>query len=339
VEVTEHQLIERECPCGARTRAQAPAGVGAPVQYGPRMMAVIVYLYIGQFLSKKRTAQALNELFAIPVSEGTVAAAVQRAAGGLDDFLALMRERIGAAPVVNFDETGLRVDARLRWVHSASTGFYSLIVVHDNRGTKGMAALGVLPGYTGVAVHDAWAPYDTYTDSTHALCNAHVLRELQAVTDAHTGAADWCWATQTAQALRELKHHAETAGGTGHDPDAVAETLRRYRSGVRIGAKATAGRATRLQAKHHALARRLIERESDYLRFLHDPAVPFDNNAAEREIRMVKLRQKVSGCLRTLTGAEQFAAIRSYLATATKHGIGHLHALSELAEGRAWMPA
>lgn len=349
VAVTEHHFLERECACGQRTRAVAPAQIAAPVQYGPRINAIIVYLYMGQFLSKARTAQALSELFDVPVSEGTVSAAVTRAAGGLATFTDLVRERITAAPVVNFDETGLRVESKLHWVHSASTDRYSLLGVHPKRGTEGMKALGVLPTFTGIAVHDAWAPYDTYTTATHALCNAHVLRELQAVTD-HAAGADpdaWCWATQTADALRDLLHLAETAApGTaaadpdsGVDPAKLAEILHAYRSAVILGAGSTAARTSKLQAKHHALAKRLTAREADYLRFLHDPAVPFDNNAAEREIRMVKLRQKVSGSQRTLRGARHFAAIRSYTATASKHGINMFHALTELVSGRVWLPA
>jgi transposase len=344
VKVSEHRLVERQCGCGARTRADAPVGVDRPVQYGPRIAAIIVYLYVGQFLSKKRTAQALAELFGTPISHGTVAVMTARATDGLDSFLELVRGQIAAAPVVHFDETGLRVDGKLRWVHSASTGKYSLIIVHDKRGTAAMDAAGVLPQFTGVAVHDAWAPYDTYRDASHALCNAHALRELQAITD-QSPTGQWCWAEQTADALREMKDLVDTAltatGGnlTGIDQAALSDARHRYRSAVQIGASTTCDRATKMQAKHHALARRLIKRQDDYLRFTTDPAVSFDNNAAEREIRMIKVRQKVSGCLRTLTGAEQFCAIRSYLATVRKHDIGFFHALTTLADGHAWMPA
>jgi transposase len=160
----------------------------------------MVYLYAGQFLSEKRTAQALAELFGTPVSEGTVAAVTERAAAGLGGFLELVRDRITAAPVAHFDETGLRVDSKLRQVHSAPAGGYSLIIVHDKRGTDAMKEAGVLPEFTGVAVHDAWAPYDTYTAATHALCNAHVLRELQAAVIDQSPAGRWCWAEQTSDA-------------------------------------------------------------------------------------------------------------------------------------------
>ena len=342
VRVVEHQLITRRCTCGATTCADAPDGVDAPVAYGPRAAAIMVYLYVGQFLSKRRAARALAELFGTPVSEGTVAAVTKRAADGLDTFTVRVRERIAASQVAHFDETGLRVDGKLRWVHSASTGRYSLVTVHDKRGVAAMDAAGVLPAFGGIAVHDAWAPYDSYTHATHALCNAHLLRELQAVTDT-TGDGRWCWATQASDALRAMKNlvdAAHAADGTLATLDAarLAQARHLFHSAVVIGANDTKTRATKLMAKHHALARRLLDRQADYLRFTTDVRVPFDNNTAERDIRMIKLRQKVSGCLRTLTGAEQFCAIRSYLATAAKHGIHHFDALAALTDGRPWQP-
>jgi hypothetical protein len=210
-----------------------------------------------------------------------------------------------------------------------------------------MNAAGVLPAFTGVAVHDGWAPYDTYDQATHARCNAHVLRELQAVIDHHThnsGQDVWCWAAQAAGALRTMKHLIDEAlarDGTLNSVDTVrmAEAKHDFRSAARLGARATAARATNLEKDHNALARRLLGKHDDHLRFTLDARVPFDNNAAEREIRMIKFRQKVSGCLRTLTGAEQFCAIRSYLATTAKHGIGLLDALTRLAEQHPWLPA
>jgi transposase len=340
--VTEHQLVTRRCGCGTDTTATAPAGIEAPTQHGPRLRAVIVYLYIGQMLSKKRTAQALAELFGAPVSTGTVGTVTARAAAGLDGFLQQVTGSLVAAPAAHFDETGLRVAGRLHWVHSASTGKYSLITVHPKRGTAAMEDAGVLPGFTGIAHHDAWAPYDTYTQAVHALCNAHALRELIAVAE-QTPDGDWCWATQTIDALLTMKNLAEEARATpaglaGIDTTKLGTALHAYRSAINLGAAATAARNGKLQAKHHALARRLLDRQADYLRFTTDPAAVFDNNPAEREIRMIKLRQKVSGCLRSLTGAEQFCAIRSYLATATKHGLGFFTALIALTQSRPWLP-
>jgi transposase len=158
VRVTEHQLIEREWICGQRTRAGATAGADGPVQYGPRIAAIIVYLYAGQFLSRQRTAQALAELFGVPLSAGTVAGITARAAGRLGDFLERAREEIAASPVAGFDETGFRAEGKLHWVHCARTARYTLLMVHPRRAAKAMEAMGVLPSFTGVAVHDAWAP-------------------------------------------------------------------------------------------------------------------------------------------------------------------------------------
>ena len=340
-EVTEHQLIERECGCGHRTKATAPGGAEAPVQYGPRIAAVIVYLYAGQFLSKERTALALAELFGIPMSSGTVAALTARAAGRLDGFLEHVRDQIAASDVAGFDETGFRVAGKLAWVHCARTGKYTLLMVHSRRGRQAIEAMGVLPRFAGVAIHDAWAPYDTYTGPDHQLCCAHALRELQAVADA-APAGQWCWAAQAAEALtgmQQLVREAISQGRDAVDRDALAAQVRLFRSAVLAGASQTAARSGALMKKHNALARRLRDRQDDYLRFTTDFRAPPDNNGTERDIRMAKLKQKISGCLRTMTGARQFCAIRSHLSTAAKHGLSFFDALIMLAEGEPWMPA
>jgi len=339
-EVTEHQLIERECGCGQRTGGAAPPGAEAPVQYGPRVAAVIVYLYAGQFLSKERTALALGELFGIPLSSGTVAALTARAAGRLDGFLEQVRQGITASDVAGFDETGFRVEGRLAWVHCARTGKYTLLTVHPRRGRQAIEAMGVLPSFAGVAVHDAWAPYDTYPVPEHQLCCAHALRELQAVTDA-APQGQWCWAAQAAGALTAMQQLASEAirhGRDAVDPAALAAQVRVFRSAALIGASQTAARSGALMKKHNALARRLLDRQDDYLRFTADFRAPPDNNGTERDIRMAKLKQKVSGCLRTMTGARQFCAIRSYLSTAAKQGLSFFDALVMLAKGEPWMP-
>jgi transposase len=341
VTVTEHQLVTRQCACGATSTGSAPERVTAPVQYGPRVLALIVYLYVGQFLSKARTAQAMAELFDLPVSAGTVAAATARAAADLDGFLTSVREQLSAAPVANFDETGLRVEGRLHWLHSASTGKFSLLHVHRRRGREAMLHGGVLDAFTGVAVHDAWAPYDTFTAARHVLCGAHLLRELQAVRDTAPAGdpTGWCWAQQVTDSLLTIKAAAEDAHAAGHQPGRalLAEHTRRIHDAATIAAADAA--PDKLAAKHRALARRIRDRPSAYLAFATDPTIPFDNNAAEREIRMVKIRQKVSGCLRTLRGAQDFAAIRSYTATTRKHDVGLFDALTQLASGTPWLPA
>jgi transposase len=316
--------------------------VTAPVQYGPRLTAACAYLWHGQFLSCGRTCEAAAELFGVPVSPGAVAGMVRRIAGALGGSLEAIRKALVTADVAHFDETGFRVAGKLAWVHSASSGKLALITVHAKRGRQAMDAAGVLPIFAGIAVHDCWSPYDTYSQVTHVLCNAHALRELQAVTDA-APAGQWCWATQAADALRDMKRLAGASlaidGTLGHlDQATMTQARHRYHSALLIGRQQTAARAGPLMRKHHALARRLLQREDDYLRYTADPRAPFDNNAAEREIRMSKLRIKVSGCMRSMAGAEAFCAIRSYLSTAAKHGIGKLDALTPAASGSAWIP-
>lgn len=338
--VTEHQLVTRQCPCGAHTSAAAPALVGAPVQYGPRLTAIVVYLLVAQFGAHKRVAQAVADLFGVPISQGTMATMTVKATTRLEgDFLSWLRRKLIAEKLLHVDETGLRVDGRLHWVHSVSSCRYSLVYVHPKRGKEGTEAGGVVPGYTGVLVHDAWAPYDTYTAVTHVLCGAHLMRELVAAVE--TGQAEH-WAQQAIDALVTLKQAADTAiadGTPGIDPVLLAEQVSRFHQAALVAIKDHSGQTSKPGRKLAALARRMHQREIDYLRFAHDPhRYPFDNNAAEREIRMVKLRQKISGCLRTLAGAQQFCTIRSYLATATKHAVNALEALTQLAAGQPWIP-
>jgi transposase len=339
-QVTEHQMITLACRCGHHTTAPAPAEAVAPIVYGPRLAGIGVYLLHGQFLSVSRTAAALKDLFGAPVAAGTVAGWVKRSALGIiEQVLPVIAGRITDAPVAHFDETGMRVEGRLAWLHSASTSTDVLLAVHAKRGTKAMDAIGVLPKFAGVAVHDAWAPYDTYTSMIHALCNAHALRELIYVIDTATGpVADYAQQAVTAlRRLNRLTSDAHTAEQTP-DPEQVGRYLHMLRSAVVLGAQATAARASKLQRKYHALFVRLRDRRDDYLRFVTNPAVPFDNNPAERTIRMPKLRIKVSGSMRTTTGAEHFAAIRSYIATADRQGVDTLDALIQAATGNPWTP-
>ena len=342
VTVTEHQMIELECPCcGERTRADAPDGVNAPVQYGPRAAALGTYLWHGQFLSRDRAAQALGEMFGCEPSAMVIAAAARKIASLVAPALEVIVQALVKAEIAHFDETGFRVAGKLSWVHSASSGRWVLVTVHARRGTGGMDAAGVLPSFAGIAVHDAWAPYDTYTGvAGHALCGAHVLRELTAVTETGTG-LDRTWAQQAIDALLALKDAADAARAAGQETieaDLLARHAEDFTDAAAAGIALNAARRSKLEKKRHALATRLSNRQDDYLRHARDLRVPFSNNRAEQDIRMSKLRIKVSGCMRSMTGAETFCAIRSYLGTAARHGIGALDALTRAAEGRPWIP-
>jgi transposase len=341
-EVTEHQMIERECPCcGERTKADAPEGVTAPVQYGPRAAALGTYLWHGQFLSRDRACAALGEMFGCAPSPGALAAQARKIAGLISPALAAITAALAGADVAHFDETGFRVAGKLAWVHSASAGKFVLVTVHPKRGKQGMDAAGVLPAFTGIACHDAWKPYDGYDNlAGHALCGAHLLRELTAVTETGT-VDDVIWAQQAIDALLELNKAVDTARDAGRgaiDAEVLDKQSRWFREAADAGIVLNAARRSKLHNKRHALAARMRDRADDYLRFARDLRVPFDNNEAERVIRMSKLRIKVSGCMRSMTGAETFCAIRSYLATAARHGTGALDALTRAAQGNPWIP-
>jgi hypothetical protein len=319
--------------------------VSAPVSYGPHAAAVAVYLCLGQHLPVARTAALLAELFGTPMSVGTVAAWTHRAAAGLAPFTAAAIAGLSRAELVHADETGLRVAGRLHWLHVASSTRFTALFCHRKRGKEAIDAAGVLPHCTGIVVHDAFAPYARYGQATHALCNAHLLRELIAVVDAHAAQpphsgelpAGWCWAAQIIDALLALKTVTDT--GALPDADTLAAHRRLIVSAALVGVAAEGAPPGAVGRRHRALARRIRRRLEDYLRFAVDPRVPFDNNPAERDIRMVKIKQKVSGCLRTLAGAQDFAAMRSYLSTAAKHGRRPFDVLTELTSGNVWIPA
>jgi transposase len=338
---TEHQVLTVECGCGCETKAQAPDGVTAPVQYGPRIMGTGIYLRHGQFLSRDRACRALSDMFGCAPSPGALAAAARKTAGFLAPALAAITRHLVSAEVVHFDETGFRTAGKLAWVHSASAGKLALFTVHAKRGKDGMKAAGVLPSFAGIAVHDAWAPYDTFGNvAGHALCGAHLLRELVAVTETGT-ALDRTWAQQAIDALLALDEAADAARAAGRAViDAEARTRHEdwYRQAAEAGIALSAARRGKLQQKRHALATRMKNREGDYLRFARDLRVPFTNNAAEQAIRMSKLRIKISGCMRSMAGAEEFCALRSYLATAARHNIGALDALTSAFQGQPWIP-
>jgi len=341
---TEHRAERRRCACGTTTAAAFPDHVRAAACYGPGVRALVCYLCVHQHLPVDRAAQLLADVLGASVATGTLAAVLAEGAAGLDGFLAIIRDQLAAAPVAHFDETGARVAGRLHWVHSASTSLLSLFTVHAKRGKVAMDQAGVLPGFVGVAVHDGWAPYWRY-EVTHALCGAHLLRELDAITD-EPGQG---WAAGMAELLVDAKLVADRAraAGAGRVEGAARARLHtRYERLLADGRAANPpppasgrrrGRARRSPAAR--LLARLDTHRDEVLRLLDDCRVPFDNNQAERDLRMVKLQQKISGCWRTPAGAEAFLALRSYIATARKHGMNPLAVLGQLFEGRPWLPA
>jgi transposase len=343
LQVTEHRAQRRCCGCGQITVGVFPQGVRAPAQYGPGVRALGCYLLVYQHLPIDRAAGLLAEVLGAPVAAGTLAGLVAAGAAGLDGFASTVREQLAAAPVVHVDETGARVAGRLHWVHSASTPELTWQTVHPKRGKVAMDAAGVLPGFGGVAVHDGWSPYWRY-EVTHALCGAHLLRELEAVAEQPRQG----WAAGMAELLGDAKLLADRARATGRervDDEARARLKARYQrllaDGRRVNPPSRPLRRRHGRARRSPAARLLVRLDAhreEVLQFLDDSRVPFDNNQAERDLRMVKLQQKISGCWRTLAGAEAFLVVRSYLSTARKQGLNPLVVLWRLYRGHPWLP-
>lgn len=345
LKVTEHVREHRLCRCGKVCAGKFPEAVIAPTQYGPRFKALSIYLLARQHLPYKRTSELLADWMGAPVSTGTLARLMTRAGADLGPFEDEVHSRVLDSPVAHFDETGARVQGRLRWLFCASTDRLTSFSMNDKRGKEGLDHH--LADFKGTAVHDGWKPYRGYEKATHALCNAHHLREIQAVIESDDDGAQ-SWAKAMDEFLRGLKRTVENAasnGAEGLDPLTLAHAQAAYARIVGIGHRESPENTVRTgkrgfiaQTPARNLLCRLDEYREDVLRFAHDFSVPFDNNLVERDIRMVKLQQKVSGCWRTTEGANTFLALRSYLSTARKQGHDLLDVLGRLVAGNPWMP-
>ena len=344
--VTEYQGLRVRCPhCRAVTTGPFPPGVTAPVQYGPRLRAIAVYLTHQQLLPYGRTRAVLRDLLGCAVSEGTLAALAQDAAERLAMVEGLIADALRAGDLLHNDETGLSVRGKRWWLHTASTARLTHYGVHPKRGAAATDALGILPRFGGTSVHDGWAPYRQYA-CRHALCNAHHLRELAWVEEQEGQA----WAPGMAALLREIKARVEAARGAGRT-DLPARTRaafrRRYLRLIADGLAANPPpaepdgvprrRGRRKQSKARNLLDRL-QRQDEVLAFMEDFAIPFDNNQAEQDVRMVKVQQKVSGPFRSEAGAHAFARVRGYLSTLRKQGIPALAALESVFHDRPLVP-
>jgi transposase len=340
VRVIEHRVLTCRCDgCGQTTAAMAPAGVAAPVQYGPGVAAIVVYLAVRQHIPVARLAELCAEVLGIEVSTGWVAAQLRPAAQALTGFTDRVAAAVRAAPVAHFDESGARVDGRTQWVHSASTPTLTHYHLDVKRGRVAMDAAAILPAFTGVAVHDCWAAYFGYVELDHAVCNAHILRELTGWHE--TDPVRQIWAKDMIDLLVEANRavtRARADGRTRLDPTTLARFDNRWTELINIAyeinPRPKAGRGVRIVA----LIDRLRTATTEIWRFTHNFAVPFDNNQAERDIRMVKLQNKISGGWRTFDGARDWLTIRAYISTVAKNRLNIHQALRDALTGNAWLP-
>ena len=303
-------------------------------QYGTRLKAFAVYLKNYGFLSYDRTAQGFSDLFSIPLSVGTLVSIDQRCARRVEGVIEQIRQKLIRSKVVHFDETGLNINGELYWLHGAGTQGLTYYYPHKRRGTAATDQIGILPRLKGNAVHDNWQPYMKY-DCSHSLCNAHHIRELTAVYEQDGQPwAQWMigFLTESKQAIEKAKK----AGKKRLAPCAIREYESRYKTIIAAGMKAnpppnrvdssgTRGRLKRSKAGN--LVERLGKLQQETLRYLYDFQVPFDNNLAERDIRMMRVQQKVSGSFRSYQGAFSFCRIRSYISTIRKQGLSVIDAM------------
>jgi transposase len=335
--VTEHRLYVVRCSaCGKRTIGEFAQAVRSGVQYGPGVKARVLYLQQYQLLPVARTSEAMRDLFGCHLSAGTVANIVRECASGLVETELQIKQRLRRSPVLHADETSMRINRRLAYVHVASTAHLTHYAAASHRGHTAMDEINVLPHYRGTCVHDGLLAYKYYTKCRHALCGVHLLRELTYFEELSVERK--AWAAPLKELLLEMKGQVERVRGEGGKRLAEDELMRLTSSYDRLvaeGRKAQPPPELPEQVSKQArnLLLRLERRREEVLRFLTDFTIPFENNQAERDLRMVKLQQKVSGCFRSEEGARQFCRIRSYLSTMRKQGKGVLLALDRACRG------
>jgi len=344
VEVFEHQVEIKQCPCCRKeVKASFPADVTQPVQYGNRLRAQISYLNNYQLLPWQRTCDLIEDFYQHRPAQGLIPSSNQQLGQRIDPSLAEIWRQLQQANPVNFDESGVRVVGKLHWLHVASTPKLTYYGVDPKRGKEGMDEVGILPEFKGRAIHDHWKSYFSYHQCQHALCNVHHLRELNFMVEQYGQS----WAEEMAQLLLDIKTEVEQlpadqlALSTNH----LEAYSQQYDKLIDRGLAANpqpsqpAGkRGRKKQTPPKNLLDRLQKYKPETLAFMYDRQVPFDNNLAERDVRMVKVKQKVSGSFRTLPGAETFCAIRSYISTVRKQGHNVIHEIYNAFNGNPFIP-
>jgi transposase len=342
---TEHIAVSCRCAhCNTVNQGQFPAGATQPTQYGPRFMGLLAYLNQYQLIPLARTQECVGDLFGHQPSQATITTAVATCAQRLAPVEAAIKVAITEAEVAHFDETGMRITKMLQWIHTASTRKLTYYCSHSKRGREAFAHIGILDKFDGTAVHDCWYSYlNADYKCTHGLCDAHLLREML---------GQWentrqTWTQRMIALLRSLKRAKESAQAAGSNK-LKRRLLKRYRRAYRrIVARGllknpepepTGKRGRPANGKNRSLLLRLQTYEDAVLRFASDFAVPFDNNLAERDLRMVKLHQKISGCFRSDAGAKYFCTIRGYVSTLRKQGIDIMTAICSVFAGNPVTP-
>ena len=342
VNVTEHQSLEVPvCMLhGDTRRGEFPSDVKAAVQYGENLQALAVALNTVGAVSIKRTHEILSGVFNIPISTGTINNMVKRCADCLTGTVDKIRQKMIASELGHFDETGTRVDKKLWWVHNASNSEFTFLDISSKRGFAGMEQCGVLTEFRGIAVHDCWASYWNYPEIQHAVCCAHLLRELTGIIENHP---EQTWApafTDLLLEMKKVKEKAEAAGKEALSYYYLHKFDKKYEELIKLARQENPlpettekKRGRKKKGKILALVERLAKYKASVCLFIHNFAVPFDNNQAERDLRMIKVKTKVSGCFRTEEGAREYLKLMSYVGTAHKKGYNAYEAIKKAISG------
>ena len=346
--VQEHQAETYCCPnCTHETSGIFPEHVSQPVQYGSRVKQLALYLRIEQFVPYKRSQQFFQDLFNLSISTGSLQNFMRKGEANVKPAIEKIWEGITNSDVGHADETGFEVEKLRYWLHTLSTQNFTYYGVHKSRGYKAMVEIGLLPKFKGKLGHDYWQSYYKFENVIHFLCNAHHLRDLQAVYEKDK--ARFKWARRMKRFLRHVWHKVKIAKEEGRDafsPEELAKLITIYDGFVAEGLamtplpppkkKGKRGRVAKGKARN--LVERFRDRKAEILLFIHDFNVPFDNNLAERDIRMMKVQQKISGCFRSKAGAEMFCNLRSYTSTLRKQGISIWDGIGSLFAGDLILP-
>jgi transposase len=336
----EHRLHKRRCACGRTTTAPAPEGVDAPVQYGANLRALACYLVVFQHVPAERAALLIADVTGARVSTGWVARTVARTAGLLADTEAFIKTLLTLAHVLHVDETSTSIAGNTQWLHVACTDTLTAYHLHPSRGLVAVGAFGVLPVFAGTVVHDSLAQYrpENFPLSRHALCGAHIIRELTAAAEADR---QQIWPGQAIFALTSLNSQAHRARERGQGfiaPSVAAFYTHLWDQAVLVGLANNPRAPGREQSKTRNLLDRLVRRRTEVLRFSVDLTCPFTNNQGERDLRPAKTQLKISGCHRSTTGAGAWLTIRGYISAARKHSTGVMTALRDAVTGNPWTP-